>query len=120
MEQNEFLFEDNKIKYFTLGNGEEYAVILQGWATKSALYSDIIPALSEKYTVIFPALSAMRLCKSFRGVVIASSVISVVAATVGILLSLLLSSPVGPTIVAADIVVFAVFFVIGAVTKRNA
>lgn len=57
VEQNEFWFEDTKIKYFTLGNGEEYAVILQGWATKSALYSDIITALSEKYTVIFPALS---------------------------------------------------------------
>ena len=53
----EFLFENNKVKYLTSGDGENYAVILQGWATKSELYSSVIDTLSEKYTVIFPLLS---------------------------------------------------------------
>lgn len=54
---NEFLFEGNTVKYLTAGNGDGYAVILQGWATKSELYSSVIETLAEKYTVIFPLLS---------------------------------------------------------------
>lgn len=52
----EITFDNLKIKYLTLGEGEEYAVVLQGWATKSELYGDVLNALAEKYTVIFPAL----------------------------------------------------------------
>lgn len=53
----EFVFEENTVKYLTAGEGEGYAVILQGWATKSELYSSVIDTLAEKYTVIFPLLS---------------------------------------------------------------
>ena len=53
----EFCFEGNTIKYFTWGDGEEYAVVLQGWATKSELYDGVIGELAKKYTVLFPALS---------------------------------------------------------------
>ena len=52
-----FDFKGNEVKYFTAGNGDEYMVFLQGWATKSELYAKVIDVLSEKYTVIFPALS---------------------------------------------------------------
>ncbi len=52
----EFLSRFGTIKYFTEGNGSEYAVILQGWATKRSLYDKIATVLAEKYTVIFPAL----------------------------------------------------------------
>ena len=82
------------------------------------LAMNLVGSLLISALVIFPALSAMRLCKSFRGVVIASSVISVVAATVGILLSLLLSSPVGPTIVAADIVALLLCLGVGRLIRR--
>lgn len=51
-----FDFEGNTVKYLTEGTGAQYAVVLQGWATKSELYSSVIGALAEKYTVIFPAL----------------------------------------------------------------
>ena len=52
----EITFDNVKIKYLTLGEGEEYVVVLQGWATKSELYGDVLSTLAEKYTVIFPAL----------------------------------------------------------------
>ena len=49
-------YKFGKIKYFVEGEGSEYAVILQGWATNRSLYDGIVSALAEKYTVIFPAL----------------------------------------------------------------
>ena len=52
----EFLSKFGTIKYFTEGEGENYAVVLQGWATNRSLYDGIVSAISEKYTVVFPAL----------------------------------------------------------------
>lgn len=70
------------------------------------LAMNLVGSLLISALIIFPALSAMRLCKSFRRVVICSAVLSVLCAIVGILLSLVCSTPVGPTIVAADLVMF--------------
>ena len=66
--------------------------------------------------VIFPALSAMRLFGSFRGVTICSAVISVICAASGIIISILAGTPVGSTIVAVDILAFAICFIAGKVT----
>lgn len=68
--------------------------------------------------IIFPALSAMRIFKSFRAVIMASAVISVLCSSTGILLSILASTPVGATIVCMDIVVFALCSVIGLIAER--
>ena len=56
--------------------------------------------------IIFPALSAMRLFKSFRGVVICSGILSVVCFCAGLCASYLLSTPVGATVVICDLAVF--------------
>ena len=56
--------------------------------------------------IIFPALSAMRLFRSFRGVVICSGVLSVVCFCAGLCASYLLSTPVGATVVICDLAVF--------------
>ena len=69
--------------------------------------------------IIFPALSAMRVFKSFKSVVIASGIISVSASAVGLILSILYSTPAGATIVTVDIVTFGIFSVIGVITKRK-
>ena len=53
--------------------------------------------------VIFPALASMRVCRTFKRVVILSTVISVVCAILGILSAIIFSTPVGPTIVVCDI-----------------
>ena len=77
------------------------------------LAMNLVGSLLNSALVIFPALSAMQVIKNFKGVVICSAVISVLCALFGILASILFSTPVGSTIVAADIVVFVVMAVIG-------
>lgn len=62
--------------------------------------------------IIFPSLSAMRLFKSFKSVIICSVIISLLCAAVGILVSIFAETPVGATIVAANIGVFLVFTLI--------
>lgn len=69
----------------------------------------LVGSLLISALIIFPAISAMRVFKSFRMVMIAAAVIAVVCALVGMLLSILAATPVGATIVAVNIVVFAVF-----------
>ena len=69
--------------------------------------------------IIFPALSAMRLFKSFRSVIICSVVISLVCAGLGIIVSILAGTPVGSTIVSADIIVFFIFSLLSFITKKG-
>lgn len=59
--------------------------------------------------IIFPALTAMRLCKSFRGVVICSAIVSVFCVFTGIFSSFVFSTPTGASIVTVNILVFMVF-----------
>lgn len=68
--------------------------------------------------IIFPALSAMRIFKNFKQVVIASAIISVTASAIGFVFSLLFSTPIGAMIVVVDIAVFGVFYVAGTLVKR--
>ena len=77
------------------------------------LAMNLVGALLVSALVIFPALSAMRVFQSFRAVTICSVILSVVCALVGILISILAGTPVGSTIVAADIVAFALCFLLG-------
>lgn len=70
------------------------------------LAMNLVGSLLISALIIFPALSAMRLCKSFLSVTIFSAVVSVLCAAVGILISILAGTPVGSTIVAVQIVVF--------------
>lgn len=88
-------------------------------ATIIVLAMNLVGSLLISALIIFPALSAMRVFKSFRGVILCSAVISVLCAALGIILSILFSTPVGSTIVTADIAVFLVFCGISAVTKRG-
>lgn len=69
--------------------------------------------------VIFPALSAMRIFKTFFQVIVCSAVLSVVCAVVGILMSILAGTPVGSTIVAADIIVFFICCAFGKIMGRG-
>ena len=88
-------------------------------ATIIVLAMNLVGSLLISALIIFPALSAMRVFRSFRGVIFCSAVISVLCAAIGIMLSILFSTPVGSTIVTADIAVFLVFCGISAVTKRG-
>ena len=79
------------------------------------LAMNLVGSLLISALVIFPALSAMRVFKSFKSVTIASAIISVLSAVLGILISILVERglPVGSTIVAVDILVFLGFLIAG-------
>ena len=76
------------------------------------LAMNLVGSLLISALIIFPALSAMRLFKSFRSVTVCSAVISVACALIGMLVSILGGTPVGSTIVAVDIAVFFLFSLI--------
>lgn len=76
----------------------------------------LVGALLISALIIFPALTAMRVFKSFRSVIISSALIAVFCSVTGILISILFETPVGATIVATDITVFALFCIIGKAT----
>jgi zinc transport system permease protein len=78
------------------------------------LAMNLVGSLLISALIIFPALSAMRIFKSFRSVIICSAVISVACAAFGIIVSILSSTPVGSTIVVADLGVFILFSLISA------
>ena len=77
------------------------------------LAMNLVGSLLISALVIFPALSAMRLSKSFKHVTIYSAVISVVCALLGMFISILAGTPVGSTIVAVDMLAFALSMVLG-------
>ena len=79
------------------------------------LAMNLVGSLLISALVIFPALSAMRVYKTFFGVTVCSVVLSVICAVIGILLSILAGTPVGSTIVATDIVAFMASCAIGKV-----
>ena len=80
------------------------------------LAMNLVGSLLISALVIFPALSAMRLFGSFRSVTIFSAILSVICAAAGIIISILAGTPVGSTIVAVDILAFAVCYIIGKAT----
>ena len=83
------------------------------------LAMNLVGSLLISALVVFPAISAMRVFKSFRSVVVCSAVISVLSSAAGIVASILFSTPVGSTIVAAQILVFLVFSVAGLFSRRR-
>ena len=83
------------------------------------LAMNLVGSLLISALVIFPALSAMRVFRSFLSVTVCSAVLSVFCALTGILVSILAGTPVGSTIVAVDIAAFGVFWLIGRAAGRG-
>ena len=79
------------------------------------LAMNLVGSLLISALVIFPALSAMRIFKSFRSVTICAAVLSVFCALMGILISILAGTPVGSTIVAVQIGAFGLSCLTGTV-----
>ncbi len=120
-----FVFFYNKI--FSVTFDENFA---RATGTKAGLYNlliavvvaviivlamNLVGSLLISALVIFPALSAMRVFKNFKSVTICSAVFSVSCALLGLLISILAGTPVGSTIVAADIAGFLIFFITGSI-----
>lgn len=99
-------FDENFSKATGIPTGAYNMLIACITAAIIVLAMNLVGSLLVSALIIFPALSSMRLFRSFRGVVISSGVIAVFCALFGILISLLASTPVGATIVAVDLLVF--------------
>ena len=106
-------FDENFARSAGLAVGTYNLLIAVTIAVIIVLAMHLVGSLLISALVIFPALSAMRVCTSFRAVTITSAVISVACALAGILISILAGTPVGSTIVAADAVVFMIFCLVG-------
>ena len=87
-------------------------------ATVIVLAMNLVGSLLVSALIVFPALSAMRLCKSFLSVTICSALLSVFCALTGILISILAGTPVGSTIVATDLGAFGIVYVIARLSGR--
>lgn len=74
----------------------------------------LVGSLLISALVIFPALAAMRICRSFLGVTVCAAVFSVFCAAAGIVVAVLAGTPVGTTIVAVDMAGFGLFWMAGA------
>lgn len=124
-----FIFFYNKIFAITFDEGFASAT-----GTCAELYNTIVAIITGVIIVVamnmvgallvsalitFPALSAMRVFKTFKSVTVCAAIISASCALVGILVSLLAATPVGPTIVVANLIVFGAFFCVGAIRTKN-
>lgn len=69
----------------------------------------VMGALLITSLIIFPPLTSMRVCKSFKSVVICSAVVSIICFFLGVVLSYLFSTPTGASVVVVNIAMFAVF-----------
>lgn len=83
------------------------------------LAMNLVGALLVSALVVFPALSAMRVFKSFFSVTVAAASISVACSLIGIVIAILAGTPVGSTIVAADIVVFGLCYLTSLVRDKR-
>ena len=70
--------------------------------------------------VIFPALTAMRVCKTFRKVVLVSAAVSVICFFIGLFVSFAFSLPAGASVVAVNAIMFAVFSAAGIIKNKKA
>ena len=82
------------------------------------LAMNLVGSLLISALVIFPALSAMRIFNSFKKVTVCSAILSVISAFAGIVISILAGTPVGSTIVAVDVAVFAICCIAGSFAGR--
>ena len=79
----------------------------------------LVGSLLISALIIFPAVSSMRLFRSFKSVTVFSALISVVCALSGMIISILAATPVGATIVAVNVAAFFVCYVAGMLMGRS-
>lgn len=83
------------------------------------LAMNLVGSLLVSALIVFPSLSAMRICKSFKSVTICSAVLSASCSFVGMLTAILAGTPIGSTIVAVDMIVFLILSVTSSLFLRK-
>lgn len=78
----------------------------------------IMGAMLISSLVIFPALTSMRVCRSFRKVVVTSAIVSIFCFLTGLFVSFAYSLPAGASVVAVNAVAFGIFSLIGIIKRK--
>ena len=112
-------FDENFAKAGGMRTGAYNLLIAVIIAVIIVLAMNLVGSLLVSALVIFPALSAMRVFKSFRAVTVCAGVLAVICSTLGLIISIVLSTPVGATIVAVQVVAFALFCTVSKIKKGN-
>lgn len=112
-------FDENFAKASGVNAGAYNLLIATVTAVVIVMSMRLVGSLLISALVIFPAVSAMRLFKNFKAVVICSAIFSVVCAAVGLCASILAETPTGATIVLTDAVVFFVCLVVEKIKKHT-
>ena len=79
----------------------------------------LMGALLISSLIIFPAITSMRVCRSYLGVTLCSAAVSVVCFSLGMVFSYVMNTPAGASVVLINFVAFAIFFAVGKITKRT-
>lgn len=111
-------FDETFARATGVNTGAYNLIIAVVTAVIIVLAMSLVGALLTSALIIFPALSAMRVFRSFCSVMICSAAVSVCCAALGILISIAVSTPVGATIVLVDLVCFLGFAAAGRVMGR--
>lgn len=106
-------FDENFAKATGVNTGFYNLLMAVIIAVIIVLAMNLVGSLLISALVIFPALSAMRLFKSFKGVTVFSAIFSVICAFIGMYISMVCDTPVGSTIVATDVVAFLICYLTG-------
>lgn len=112
-------FDESFAKASGIRAGAYNLLIATVTAVVIVLAMRLVGSLLITALIIFPALSAMRLFRNFKSVVICSAVLSVVCALLGLCISILAETPAGATIVAVDIFAFLLCSIAGKLLRRN-
>jgi zinc transport system permease protein len=103
----------SKAKIYNLILASVIAVVI-------VLAMNLVGALLISALIVFPAMSAMRVLKTFKSVTICSVIVSVLCAAIGIIASILAETPVGSTIVVANVITFVLFSAVGIFIRKAA
>jgi len=125
-----FLFAFFYHKIFAVTFDESFA---KASGTKAGVYNTLLALLTAvtivvgmrimgamliSSLIIFPALTSMRVCRSFRSVVITSAIVSAVCFFIGLLISFEFSTPAGASVVAVNLLVFLLFTAAGKIKRK--
>lgn len=105
-------FDENFSKATGIDSDTYNLIIAITTALIIVLAMSLVGSLLISALIIFPSITAMRIFRSFKSVIVCSAVISVICAGIGFFVSLLYGTPVGATIVTANIAVFFIFCII--------
>lgn len=111
-------FDENFAKATGTKTGLFNLLIASLTALTVVLGMKMMGAMLISALIIFPSLTSMRLCKTFRGVTLCSALLSLVCFFMGVIISYVYNTPTGASVVIINLLAFAIFSIIGAVRKK--